>query len=190
MNEKRPDSQGGGMSLGDIYFILFRQKWIILTFSLLGIVGAVVLLFVVKPPQYQSEAMISIRYVVEGKSSESSRRPCRLPGRWMNGATVSSIRKWQFFTALIWPEQVVQAMTPERILAKVGGGTNINRAAALVKSGLTVEQIPESSVIRITFQNPDPTLVQPILSEIIDAYLMKHVQLHQGLGVSDCFSDQ
>ena len=60
----------------------------------------------------------------------------------------------------------------------------------MVRSGLTVEQVPESSVIRITFQNPDPTLVQPILSEIIDAYLVKHVQLHQGLGVSDVFSDQ
>ena len=88
MNEKRPDLQAGGMSLADIYFVLFRQKWLILVFSLLGIVGAVVLLFVVKPPQYQSEAMISIRYVVEGKSLNPP-GDLQIPGRWMNGATVS-----------------------------------------------------------------------------------------------------
>ena len=41
----------------------------------------------------------------------------------------------------------------------------------MVRSGMTVEPIPDSSVIRITFQNPDPSLVQPILNEIIDAYL-------------------
>ena len=50
-----------------------------------------------------------------------------------------------------------------------------------------MEQIPDSSVIRITFQNPDPKLVQPVLGEIIDAYFTKHVQMHQGMGASDNF---
>ena len=174
------------MSLGDIYFVLFRQKWVILSFALAGVIGAAVLLFVVKRPQYQSQAMISIRYVVEGKSLNP-------PGdqqttRSLNEGSDSIINtELTLINSLDLDEQVVQVMTPERILAGVGGGTNADQAAALVKSGLTVEQIPASSVIRITFENPDPALAQPVLSEIIDAYLMKHVQLHQGMGVSDEF---
>ena len=74
------------MSLGDIYFILFRHKWMILFFSFAGIIGAILLLFVVKPPQYQSEAYLSISYIVEGKSLNP-------PG---------STRNWQSFTAWIW----------------------------------------------------------------------------------------
>jgi polysaccharide biosynthesis transport protein len=187
MNEKRQNSQVGGMSVGDVYFILFRQKWTILAFSLAGILGAIVLLFVVKPPQYQSEAVFSIRYVVEGKSlnppgDESNTRP-------LDEQRVSIINtEIQILSSLDLAKQVVQTMTPEKILPNGGAnvGTSANRAdwaAFLVSKGLTVEPIPESSVIRVTFQYPDPALVQPILSGIIDAYLMKHLQLHQGLGV-------
>ena len=174
------------MSAGDIYFILFRQKWTILACSLLGILGAVMLLFVIKPPQYQSEATLSIRYVVEGKSlnppgEQSNTRPLDEQRQSIINTEVATL------LSLDLAKQVVQAMTPEKILAKVGGGTDANRAAALVEKGLTVEPLPESSVIRITFQYPDPKLVQPILNEIIDAYLTKHVQMHQGLGVPNSF---
>jgi uncharacterized protein involved in exopolysaccharide biosynthesis/Mrp family chromosome partitioning ATPase len=186
MSENRPDSQGGGLSLGDVYFIIFRQKWIILTFSLLGILGATLVLFVIRPPQYQSNAMLSIRYVVEGKSLNP-------PGDQLNTRTLDqqrdSIINTEIATLLNFDlaKQVAEDMTPGRILAGVGGGTNVDWAASLVKSGLTVEPIPDSSVIRITFQYPDPTLVQPILNGVIDAYLTKHVQMHQGLGVPNSF---
>jgi polysaccharide biosynthesis transport protein len=167
MNEKRSDLQGGGMSLGDVYFILFRQKWLILAFSLAGILGAVLLLFAVKQPQYQSDALLSIRYVVEGKSlnppgDQSNTRP-------LNEQSVSIINtEIQTLNSLDLAKQVAEAVTPERILAKAGGGADINRAVYKVSSGITVEPVPESSVIRITYQNQDPTLVQPILNEIID----------------------
>ena len=186
MNGKQPDSQVGGMSLGDIYFVLFRWKWLILAFSLLGIVVAALLLFVIKRPQYQSQAMISIRYVVEGK-------PLNAPGDLQTtrslderSETIMNTER-EILYSFDLAEQVAQMETPERILARVGGGTNIDQAAAIVRSGLAVEQVPESSAIRITFQNPDRALVQPILNEIIDAFLMKHVQLHRGFGESDAF---
>ena len=148
--------------------------------------GAMLMLFVVKPPQYQSEAMLSIRYVVEGKSLNP-------PGDEQNTRSLNersdSIINTELATlySLDLARQVVQVVTPEKILAKVGGGADTNRAAFLVKSGLTVEQIPNSSVIRIIFQNPDPKLVQPVLGEIIDAYFTKHMQMHSGMGVSDNF---
>lgn len=174
------------MSMGDIYFVLFRHKWMILFFSLAGIVGAILLLFVVKPPQYQSEAMLSIRYVVEGKSlnppgEEQNTRSLNERSGSIINTEVAILHSFDL------AEQVVQAVTPEKILAKFGGNTDTNRAAMVVRNGLTVEPLIESSVIRITFQHPDPALVRPALGEIIDAYFTKHVQMHQGMGVSDDF---
>src|SRR5437867_5451432 len=61
------NSTPGGMSLHDIYFILFRRKWIILFFSLLGIIAAGVL-FVYKKPFYESDSKLLVRYVVERRS--------------------------------------------------------------------------------------------------------------------------
>lgn len=186
MKEKLPDSQGGGMSLADIYFVLFRWKWIILIFSILGIVGAAILLFVLRPPQYQSDALLSIRYVVEGKSLNppgnlSNTRP-------LDEETASIINtEIQTLNSLDLAREVVRAVTPQKILARTGGGSNVDSAVYKVSHGISVESIPESSVIRITYQDQDPTLVQPVLNEIINAYLEKHVQLHQGLGVSNTF---
>lgn len=186
MNQKHPDLQGGGISLADVYFVLFRRKWIILVFSVLGIVGAVILLFVLRPPQYQSDAELSIRYVVEGKSlnppgDQSNTRP-------LDEQSVSIIKtEIETLNSLDLAKEVVEAVTPERILAKSGGGSDVNSAVYKVSRGITVESVPESSVIRITYQDQDLALVQPVLDEIIDAYLAKHVQLHQGLGVSNAF---
>ncbi len=42
MNENQNGEQAGGLSLPDIYFILFRHKWKIILLSLAGLVGAAV----------------------------------------------------------------------------------------------------------------------------------------------------
>jgi uncharacterized protein involved in exopolysaccharide biosynthesis/Mrp family chromosome partitioning ATPase len=187
MNDKKQDAQSSaGISLGEVYFILFRQKWKIITLSVAGILGAAILLFIVKPPQYQSEAMLSIRYVVEGKSlnppgDESNARPLDMGSEGILNNEIATLY------SLDLAEQVVQAITPEKILAKQGGGADTNQAALLIKKGFTVEMIPNSSVIRLTFQNSDQKLVQPVLSEIIDAYFTKHIQMHQGMDISNSF---
>jgi len=187
MNEKRQESPPVGMSIGDVYFILFRHKWKILLFSVAGVIGAVVLLYVIKPPQYQSEAMFSIRYVVQGKSlnvpgDEANARPLDEQRASIINTEIATLN------SLDLARQVVQNMTAEQILPraaayKLPASYQADWAAFMVRNGLTVEPIADSSVIRITFQYPDPTLVKPILSEILGAYLMKHVQMHQGLGV-------
>ena len=174
MSEKSQETSSLAISLGDIYFILFRQKWLILLCSLAGLIGAAVLLYVVKPPQYQSVAMLSIRYVVVGKSLNP-------PGDEQNTRSLNersdSIINTELATlySLDLAQEVVQAMSPEKILANLGGGADTNRAVYMIKSGITVEQIPDSSVIRIIFQNPDAKLVQPALGGIVGAYFRKHV---------------
>jgi uncharacterized protein involved in exopolysaccharide biosynthesis/Mrp family chromosome partitioning ATPase len=191
MNEKLQDAPAGGMSIGDVYFVVFRHKWKILFCSVAGVVGASLLLFVIKPPQYQSEAMFSIRYVVQGKSlnvpgDEANARPLDEQRASIINTEIATLN------SLDLAKQVVQVMTPERILPKavankVPAQYQADQAAFMVRNGLTVEPIADSSVIRITFQYPDPLLVRPILGEILDAYLLKHVQLHQGLGVPSEF---
>ena len=167
------------MSVQDVYFILFRQKWIILIFSSLGLLAAGAIC-ILKPPQYRSEAELSVPYMVEGKSLNA-------PGdetRSLNESSDSIIHnEAEILQSLDLAEQVVQIVTPERILAKNGGGTDTNQAAFMVKRGLTVESTAGSSLIRISFQHPDPEVVQPVLSTIIDAYFTKHFQMHQGVGL-------
>lgn len=178
MSDKNQDAASSGMSLQDVYFILFRQKWIILFFSAAGFLAALAVCFF-RPPQYQSEAELSVRYVVEGKSLNA-------PGeqtRSLDGGSDNIINtELEILQSLDLAEQVVQVVTPELILDKQGGGSDTNQAAFLVKKGLIVESTPGTTLIRITFQHPDPELVQPVLNTIIDTYFTKHLQIHEGTG--------
>ena len=150
----------------------------ILGFSLAGILAALAVCFI-KPPQYKSEAELSLS-VLEAK-------PISVPGeetRPMNEPSVNIINtEIEILQSLDLAQHVVQAMTPAKILAGVGSGADTNEAAYLVKKGLTVEKALGSSVIHITFQHPDKEIVQPALSEIIDGYFIKHFKMRGGGGV-------
>jgi uncharacterized protein involved in exopolysaccharide biosynthesis/Mrp family chromosome partitioning ATPase len=186
MSDKKQDAASGGLSLQDIYFILFRQKWIILFFSAAGI-SAAVAVCLLKPPQYQSEAELSVRYVVEGKSLAPGDETRPLEER-----TDSIINtEVQILTGWDLAEQVAEIVTPERILAKLGGGSDTNRAAYIIVKNLAVDTTPGSSLIHITFQHPDPDVVVPVLNTVIDTYMIRHFQMHQGVGFSsDLFTNE
>ena len=64
MNNNRPTESSGSITLGDVYFVIFRHKWKIMIISLAGIVAAATYYFL-NPPLYQSEAQLFIRYITE-----------------------------------------------------------------------------------------------------------------------------
>src|SRR6266850_4395146 len=63
-NNNRPAESSGSMTLGDVYFVVFRHKWKIILFALAGLVAAATFYFL-NPPLYQSEAELFIRYITD-----------------------------------------------------------------------------------------------------------------------------
>ena len=62
MNDEARDEQSQGVTLGDIYFVLFRRKWIILFFIVMAVL-AFASVCALKPPRYRCDAKLFIRYV-------------------------------------------------------------------------------------------------------------------------------
>ncbi|MDW8307958.1 MAG: Wzz/FepE/Etk N-terminal domain-containing protein, partial [Verrucomicrobiales bacterium] len=165
------------ISLDRIYFVLFRRKWIILGFIALAALAAGLLLFVVKPPQFYSEAKIFIRYVAESRTPTP--QGVEVPVRVLNEADDSIINtEIDILRSLDVAEEVVRVIGAERILAPVGGGNDPGSAANLVQRNLVVEPISRRSVLPILFRHPDPALAQEILRQVINAYLKKHAEMH------------
>ena len=52
--------------MSDVYYVIFRRKWLILTFLLAGIAGSATFYFLQKPV-YWSEAKLLVRYVIDTK---------------------------------------------------------------------------------------------------------------------------
>ena len=187
-NSNRHAESSGSITLGDVYFVIFRHKWKIIFLSLAGI-GAAVAFYVLNPPLYQSEAELLIRYITDSRpvSAPIDNATIAAPGGQGGGAVINS--EIRILTSFDLAQQVANAVGPEKILAKVGGGKDPIRAAALVRGGLIVEVAYNSSVIDIVFQHPDSTVVQPVLNELIAEYLNKHTEIHQPLGADDFLTE-
>lgn len=175
------EGQAGGMRLDDIYFVLFRRKWIILFFFLMGLIAASVL-YVRKAPVFQSDSKLLVRYVVESKSPLplGDNSQVRSPDAGNNGLITSET---EILTSLDLCVEVAEAIGPAAILKSVGGGDNKFIAGSVILQGIKVE--PRGNIMKITFRHPDANLVKPVLERVIDQYLKRHAEIHRGLGSLD-----
>jgi uncharacterized protein involved in exopolysaccharide biosynthesis/Mrp family chromosome partitioning ATPase len=177
MNPKQTPPSSPGITLGDVYYILFRHKWLILTLSLVAVVTAVsVRLF--WPVPYQSEARVLIKYVKETKPPEQTAMDSQVTSPDTRGENIIN-SEIEILTSLDLANSAVDALTPAKILANAGGGTNRFEAAYLVRKGLVPVVTNKSDVITIIFFHPDPDMVRPILGQIIDIYLKRHSEIHR-----------
>ena len=128
---------------------------------MLGLIGAAVL-FVVKPAQYESDAKLLIRYVVDKTISPAENDvSMKSPER---GDTIIAT-EIEILTSPDLAELVVQDIGASNILAKAGGGDDTNAAAGLVLKNLNIDPLSKGSIIHVTFQNPDPAVAQSVLRE-------------------------
>jgi len=172
-----------GMTVGDIYYVVFRHKWKIILLSLAGIAAAATMYFL-KPPPYQSQAELLIQYVPEARSQTlpGSDQPVLVPD---SGAGIIN-SEIQILTSLDLAEEAATNIGPASILANAGGGSNSIAAASLIRNNLQAEPAGMgSSVIVITLKLPDPRIVQPVLQEVINDYFDKHKEIHSPGGQYD-----
>jgi succinoglycan biosynthesis transport protein ExoP len=180
-NEKKLTNQKphqGGMSLPDIYFILFRHKWKIVTMSCLGLIAAGVI-YACRSTVYTSSAEVLLKAVKDnGNAAMSSRETdTRDVLGSPDGLIMNEVAILGSYDLAV---QVATNVGPARILAMYGGGDNtkVADAAALVHDGLFVERVGRSSVLKITLVHRDRDMVQQILRGVIDAYYLRHAEIH------------
>ena len=187
MNDPRMVSQPPSISLGDIYYVLFRHKWKIIVCGFVGLAAAFAL-YKLHPPPYQSEAKLFVRYVTEGKSLGPPGDDSKTISPQRGDTIINS--ELQILTSLDLAKQVAATVGPDRILGRTGVENAATAASIALNKNLTVEVPPSSNVIRVVYQNQDPTVVQPVLAAIIDAYFKKHIEIHEAVGIVGDFLTQ
>jgi uncharacterized protein involved in exopolysaccharide biosynthesis/Mrp family chromosome partitioning ATPase len=169
------------ITLGDIYYILFRHKWKIAIITTLGLIAAMIVP-VVWPRSYTSEAELLIKYVLDsrvptGPEGHSSR--VTLPDEAGRNIINTELH---ILTSLDLAQEVATNIGSAKILGKEG---NPLAAAARIHKNLTVDVPLNSDVIRITFRHSDPQVVQQVLKQIIDTYKERHMAIHRPGGAFD-----
>ena len=181
-NHDRQD-QPGGFSVAGIYHVLFRQKWKIIGLTSTGLLVAALIYFL-QPSVYSSEAKLLIRYVLESRvpSGFGGDPQIKTPDAGGGGIINSEI---EIMKSLDLAADVAVSIGPEKLLGKGAVETNKYIAAAILKKGLTIEVPPRTDILRIVFQHPNREIVQPVLDQLISAYLRKHVEIHRSVGAFD-----
>jgi len=168
------------LKLADIYYVLFRRKWLILCFFAAGLIAAAVVYFG-QPSLYFSEAKLLIRYVIDSRSIDSGTGATRSPDN--KGEAIIST-EIEILTSFDLCKEVAEQVGPERVLGK--GGSNVISAAAMIRGGVIAESPRRSNIIKVRFAHPDPSVCQVVLSQLIELYFKRHLDIH---GLSKNYDD-
>ncbi|HUS34013.1 MAG TPA: Wzz/FepE/Etk N-terminal domain-containing protein [Verrucomicrobiae bacterium] len=167
------------MNIGDIYYVLFKHKWLIFLFSALGLMSAAVIFVVSKPP-YVSEAQLMIQYQEDSKPvGNQSAKPIQLPLEGIMTAEASILKSLDVLGA------AVDVVGAEKILGKDAKTTNKSLALVALHKQVLVDFPARGNVLRVAVKHPELDVVQPLLRQVLDAYYRKHVEIYRNLGVMD-----
>src|SRR4029453_8700647 len=180
--ELQPQHHQSGIHLGDLFFALFKRKWTIIFFTLLGITGAAAFYFLY-PPLYQSQAQLLVRYVLERSAVD----PIDTTKADRAGKTTDSIidAKVQILTSWDLAVQVAEAIGPKRF-----GMASKEAAAGRIFSGLEVTSNKGSDVILVSYKDRDPQLAPLVLQELLSRYFVRHLEVHRSAGAFDFVTQQ
>ncbi len=183
MNYDRPSEPALGISLADIYFILFRHKRVIVLLTLIGLVAGTAYYFT-QPPPYQSSAKLLIRYVTDRGSNPGDEKGARVTTTLDMGQSVVNSEA-AILDSYDLCLEVATNVGPEKILLKKGGGKDATRAADVVKGGLKIAPGLSDGIITLIYTHPDPDVVKPVLEELIRDYVVMHERVHSTIGLTD-----
>ncbi|MGN6384736.1 MAG: GumC family protein [Verrucomicrobiota bacterium] len=187
MNPKNtPPPSSGSMGLNDVLFVLFRHKWKIIFFTLLGC-GAAVGVYFFRPPEYVSESKVLIRYIKDDKGPDAAVETDIVRPEARGSSIVSS--ELEIFQSRDSIVRAVRRIGASKILAKYGGGTNELVAAGVLFSNLKVEGT-KSGVIIAELRMKDPDLAQKALDAMVEEYLQRTGEIHRAGGTFDFLQDQ
>ena len=188
------------MNLGDIYYILFRRKWVILVCSLLGFIAAGAAYFLL-PRSYESVAALYISFdVADTPAPDSSGQEVRqVSPMTVDRAAAIMNSEIQILMSYDVTKAVAEAVGPARILPDTNE-VSVGSAAAMIERNLVIGDPkafkllkrgqlpatpPATQIIRLSFSHPNPAIVQPVLASVITNYIVLHANIHHRTGVFD-----
>lgn len=191
MQEKPPGSlraHSQGIKLGDIYYIIFRHKWKILIVSALGLIAAAVV-NATWPPMYEGEATLLVKYVQDTTPPDNRNEPDTMTHTPVGTGESILATELEIIRNQNVADTVADNLSHD-ILEKIAKGTNHMAAAAYINAHLQADVPRATSVIRLTFDHPDPSVIQPVLTNVIEAYTKIHAYIHGHGQFDDIISEE
>jgi uncharacterized protein involved in exopolysaccharide biosynthesis/Mrp family chromosome partitioning ATPase len=175
--------QSSGLAITDVYFVLFRRKWVVLIGALCGLLVAGAM-WKLKQPLFQSEAKLLVKYVADTPALVPLGTDLKVQYPDESGAAVLN-SEIEILESVDILQQVAKTVGPGRILPKGADPNDVDRASGVIAKKLRAQPLQRSKILRLEFFHANPEVAQQVLHELIEAYLKKHDDVHRALGISD-----
>ena len=186
MNDPNLAPAPAAIKPSDIFYALFKHKVIIILLTLFGVIAAAIV-YKFYPDEYSSQARLFIRYVEQGKTQISAGDNERIRTVEQGDSIINS--EMQIITSMDLASQIAEKLGPEKILNDPDSAHEKNKAAKIISSGIRASVPRRSSIITVEFSHSNRELVRPVLTELIDVYLAKHLETRSS-GSFDSFVNQ
>jgi uncharacterized protein involved in exopolysaccharide biosynthesis len=176
------------MAIGDIYYLFFRHKAMVLGGLLVGLL-ATVGVYVVNPAGYESEATLMVRYVSDSSILEQMATGERItaPGRGGENVINSEIA---ILASRGLVEKVIDVMGDNQFVGDASNNINRVLIAERVMSNIQIDAPKNSNIIKIRYAHASPAVAQEFLRRLTELYLQKHVELHRASGAYEFLQKQ
>lgn len=173
MQEVPSDSCSAGVPFQDAIIAIYKHKWKILAFALLGLAAAAAVFFV-DVPVYESQAKLLVRYVVDRSAVDpESVEAAGAAGRYGDNVINSE----------------VEILTSWDLVAQVASSVKPPITADKVKRGLVVTA-RKGNVLFASFKSRDQQGATVVLNELIKRYFEKHLEIHRSAEALKFVEDQ
>lgn len=218
MPEEEPEAMStGGLSIGEVYYLLFRRKRLIMIFALLGVLAAGII-YLRTPAIYLSEAKLLVRYIAEATPVAADVSGDRVISTLSRGS--DSIRtEVEILSSPGLALKVVERIGVERMTsvaesglthrikgvfrwvgARFRGGDEAAPsdrrrppagvlASDLIRN-LSIDVPKNSNILRLFYRARSAELAQEVLSTLIAEYMVKHIEVHRASGAYEFLSQQ
>lgn len=181
--------QDSNLNRNDILFALFKHKRKIIACTVAGLIAGAAVYFLY-PSVYQSQAKLLVRYLVERSSVDSLDNAANAGSLTRTGQTNVLGSEAEILNSWDLAVQVAEAVGPKRLLPNSKETSPKEAAAGVVSSGIEVKTYPGSNILFVSYKNQNPELTTLVLTELVNRYFNKHLEVHRSAGAFDFVTQQ
>jgi polysaccharide biosynthesis transport protein len=168
------EGDSSGIRVNDVLYVIFKHKWKIIAFTLCGLFAAGLKSYrSTLTPSFETQAKLLVRYVVERSVSDPE-----APTTAKGGGNVIDTER-EILTSWDLAKETASKVGPERLVPHATTRSALDAAAGVIVSGLLVESERGSNVLRISYRGPEPSLSVDVLTELIQVYFERHLEIHR-----------
>lgn len=189
-----PQQEESAMTLSEMVSIFHRRRWLIVgIFS--AVFLSVALVTFLMAPTYVTSAKV----LIKKERAESVVSPTE-DTKMVVKAEVSEEAmnsESEIFLSTPLLQQVVKSCGLDKIVlankdSDVPADSAVIMAIALAKlrSALSADPVPKSSIIRVSYESEDPRLAAAVVNDLCRFYVDRHLEVHKNSGAYSFFRDQ